>query len=1608
MGRVPMVEQITEHMRRRAISPFAAFSGASGFARYPEPSEPALDEEPEATRLLREGGIQRAPAEDAAPARIDPGPVQAKLAGGTALSESISSRFSGAYGRDLSGVRVHTESTMARDLGARAFTVGRDVAFAPGQYRPGTPEGDRLIGHELAHVVQQAGGAGAVQGSGLGEDGFEAEADRAADAALSGAPVYTLSPVRGARVQGLGLPPAEPDSEEARAEQLMTQAAEAALIQCATGGDLGGALRQAVGDALAPTDLSSKRAEVEEKIPGVTAVRAEVGGKSYGYEDAFHLLTAFLGLPASVAPRGQGSFGVQAFATASAQDIAPYLSAPLRDDSGATHSSEEMSGMLALRVESWASQRSVLSLELDGTLQGLTALRKAMQDAKYAEERVRAGAGIGDLARRALLLDQAIQALRNAEPGGDLADASALEQALMKSADTIARIRDQATTEGATQGQLGDVPTLLRPAEVSAPDEALESREPEPVSRIVSPEEAFPRSSDAAVTSFTQALAARTRRQASELARLRAGVVPPRKADAGKEGAGAKKDETKDGKDRTIGDFEALYRRWFAFFSVGVRNADPEYEARSKLVQGVWASFGAADALGGAARYLLMQRLGSYMGEVIGGADPDFAGAMGAHPLQQNQHVDGWASEPRYRFGHVHAGASHPFDERASREEVLEHEARRTERLIAEARSKDPAVRRGAPPFEPGALPAGGPDAPLKSARARESWTYLVTRVYDGPAGQVVAKEAKLMPPEVARYLLAEEQHLHTLETPHRPGLGDTPLSWRGKLEKDGRGAASKTYLLGEAGDTKSPDIAAAQAEIAARALNAGAVVDAPPLARPEPASTRAVTGLIQDLETELDAFFATAPLALRLSAVMVISIAEFGADAKLKHHFTPEALKGAFWLMGNIEGATSLLNVFGGRVGAAISQGIHMGMKVYAVGADTPQATMATIGAFLALAGEATSLRAARVYAFFGAQVADSIGQLLQMFAVGKIVGAAGHGARAGLTKAKGLVVKTPSTPRDMFAVIEPLLAIGNIRAAITARLRAEVEAQRAVEKPGEKSTELVQLEGLSDLVSGKRGPQDKDAALDQPIRGRSPDHFEVAGRAERIPGSEFRGDDPPGESRRRMELPEFTKEKDRIVDSAIRFSGANAKIKAGSVTLKPIVSKTHPEVTVHFVLADNPMPDVAQYAFVPGDSIATVRVSPKARLQDIERAIAHELAEIQGKIDGRDAAEDALDAMNPGERLSAHDYGRLAELRVLFDQLRPTAETVPHAIKAGDRADTIREIDILLATIGLPRHDPSTPKRIDDMVKQKAIDGQLLAEIGKLNYLESQLYRANTRDFHPSQIGMHEAAPEGVAIYGTDTTLGDNGPSSPGHIMATNVRDPNYHLSFAPAELELGVKSQIEKLKAEGVDLSTVEFDRPLTPFRGIKRSGVKAESMPGHLHMYHSDYYVFQGSSYAHKPQHFGHLFDPSFLQPEAFGTALEAMRSLKLADRALTEYIVMTGMPKDGALNSNASDGSRLTIRQGTTPKGKAREIIVTRIGEQKTIQAQNCVTQLIDTLMDLRTSNGEQVLDANDLRMLGMTEKGLFRPGRDLQTQEIYEHLRWKEHTYLERAKKGDE
>ncbi|HSZ60722.1 MAG TPA: DUF4157 domain-containing protein [Terriglobales bacterium] len=113
----------------------------------------------------KETDLQRKPASSKSgsskPAAGVPAIVHDVLrSSGRPLDAATRAFFEPRFGRDFSGVRIHTDSQAAesaRAVNALAYTVGRNVVFGAGSYQPASTEGDRLLAHELAHVVQQSG-----------------------------------------------------------------------------------------------------------------------------------------------------------------------------------------------------------------------------------------------------------------------------------------------------------------------------------------------------------------------------------------------------------------------------------------------------------------------------------------------------------------------------------------------------------------------------------------------------------------------------------------------------------------------------------------------------------------------------------------------------------------------------------------------------------------------------------------------------------------------------------------------------------------------------------------------------------------------------------------------------------------------------------------------------------------------------------------------------------------------------------------------------------------------------------------------------------------------------------------------------------------------------------------------------------------------------------------------------------------------------------------------------------------------------------------------------------------------------------------------------------
>ena len=107
---------------------------------------------------------------------------------GRALETPVRRELEERLGHDFARVRIHTDEPAARSAAAveaQAYTVGSDVVFGAGLYRPGTTAGKELLAHELAHVAQQPeGGARASTLSVADANGpSEREATRASTTA---------------------------------------------------------------------------------------------------------------------------------------------------------------------------------------------------------------------------------------------------------------------------------------------------------------------------------------------------------------------------------------------------------------------------------------------------------------------------------------------------------------------------------------------------------------------------------------------------------------------------------------------------------------------------------------------------------------------------------------------------------------------------------------------------------------------------------------------------------------------------------------------------------------------------------------------------------------------------------------------------------------------------------------------------------------------------------------------------------------------------------------------------------------------------------------------------------------------------------------------------------------------------------------------------------------------------------------------------------------------------------------------------------------------------------------------------------------------------------
>jgi hypothetical protein len=114
------------------------------------------------------------------------------------------------FGYDFSRVRVHTGLRAAKSaeaVNAQAYTVGSNIVFGASQGGAGNVSYQRILAHELAHVVQQGGRQpGGSLRVAPANDSAEGAADRSADQVLSAGRAANSMKAEG-RLQRMGANP---------------------------------------------------------------------------------------------------------------------------------------------------------------------------------------------------------------------------------------------------------------------------------------------------------------------------------------------------------------------------------------------------------------------------------------------------------------------------------------------------------------------------------------------------------------------------------------------------------------------------------------------------------------------------------------------------------------------------------------------------------------------------------------------------------------------------------------------------------------------------------------------------------------------------------------------------------------------------------------------------------------------------------------------------------------------------------------------------------------------------------------------------------------------------------------------------------------------------------------------------------------------------------------------------------------------------------------------------------------------------------------------------------------------------------------------------------
>jgi hypothetical protein len=178
--------------------------------------------------------------------------------------------------------------------------------------------------------------------------------------------------------------------------------------------------------------------------------------------------------------------------------------------------------------------------------------------------------------------------------------------------------------------------------------------------------------------------------------------------------------------------------------------------------------------------------------------------------------------------------------------------------------------------------------------------------------------------------------------------------------------------------------------------------------------------------------------------------------------------------------------------------------------------------------------------------------------------------------------------------------------------------------------------------------------------------------GTAAGVRGSDFQGDAIKPETLGAARLQHAHNAVESLVSTGGLHQGSARLPDSNDPSHVRVSTRSGEEVSVRIKMADQVLPPeadglspVAKITYNKETGEYLVEISPGARREHVERALAHELAEIRA-AHKREVPDDVLSPggkpprVRPGEtpRLSPHDEGRLAELAVIARQLQETTD--------------------------------------------------------------------------------------------------------------------------------------------------------------------------------------------------------------------------------------------------------------------------------------------------------------------------------------------------------------